>query len=103
MVNITHYLRCKDESEANPSPDINGLRVGGTWHPVEVIEEGSQDGHSQECCAGEEHAGSGFSLIDPEADPRQYDEHATGNVDLDEVVVEFPLERQVHPQAAVLS
>ena len=43
------------------------------------------------------------ALIEPERYPGHNDKHAAGNVDLNKIVTEFPLEQQVNFQATVLS
>ena len=40
-------------------------------------------------------------VVQPEADPGHYDQHAGGDVDGEEVVGELPLEHQDHLEAAV--
>ena len=42
-------------------------------------------------------------LVKPETDPGDYDKHAAGNIDCDQVVGEFSLEDQLHFQTTVLA
>ena len=42
-------------------------------------------------------------LVEPEADPRHDDQHATGNIDGDKVVGELTLEDELNLQAAVFT
>lgn len=43
------------------------------------------------------------ALVQPEGNPRDNHQHAARDVDLNEVVTELPLEKQIHFQATVFT
>ena len=57
--------------------------------------------HGQQCGDTERHPGRYSVGVEPERHPGHDDQHATRNVDLDQVVGELALEQQVHLQARV--
>jgi hypothetical protein len=67
------------------------------------VDAGRLGGHGEEGGDAEGDPGRHCALVQPEADPRHDDQHAAGDVDLDQVVRELPLEQQVHLQATVLA
>jgi len=67
------------------------------------VDAGRLGGHGEEGGDAEGDPGGHCALVQPEADPRHDDQHAAGDVDLDQVVRELSLEQQVHLQATVLA
>ena len=59
--------------------------------------------HGQQCGDTERHPGRYSVGVEPERHPGHDDQHATRNVDLDQVVGELALEQQVHLQTRVLA
>ena len=84
-----------------PCPDIDGLRVGDRRKLS--VDAGSLGGHGEQGGDPERDSSRDRVLVEPEADPRDDDEHAAGDVDGDQVVGELPLEDQLHLQAAVFT
>lgn len=93
--------RAEHKRQTDARPHVDGLRVGdGRQRRVDA---GRLRGHRQQRGDPQRDARRHRALVQPERHPRHDHQHAAGDVDLDQVVTELPLEQQIHLQTAVLA
>lgn len=91
----------EDERQTDAGPHVDGLGVGHgrKWR----VDTGSLRCHGEQRGDAERYAGRHRALIEPEGHPGHDDQHAAGNVDLDQVVRELSLEQEIHLETTVFT